>query len=619
MLTSKARLILESFKSNSVLYVARYATVPQSVRNSTESSPVSKEKQKKEPFMKNIFLGKFHDDFLAFPVNKGIGESSKLHQLHSLFKEENSKNLSYKKLISSLAENGFFYVAVPQFHRDNITYSELVKFYEDLNLKPSLALLLEVQSSLVIPTIYNYGSQQQKEKYLKKLLSGEITGAYALCEENSGSDPSAINTSATEAEKDFVLNGEKWWVTNALNAGIYIVFANVLLNNLLTSNKEHVKDLSVFLVDRSENLLVKEHNLLGLSSCGVGKITFDGYSIPKDHLLCEFGDGFKIASEILTNHKFIILTSILSCLKNLTSILTAHVNKQKNSPQDLKDCELVKKKLADIGSVTYSLESMLYFTCNLLDNYIIDTSLESALLQIFGFEKAIHAVMECLELLGLRSYDKAFEFEELLCDFKGLKLFASGVEVTKFYASLIGLDHAGNALKEVVLRNRNPFNYPSYILKKIIRDRRFVSGSPKLTLKLYMNLHPALKASADQLELCILRFQHIVEMLLSRHGSEIVYRQVELKCISDIAVDIFAMTSVLCRASHSYCTGIQHCDQEVLLARAICYELFIRVKRNIEDITEVESVLNNSISLTIGETLLHNQSYFLQNPHKTCI
>ena len=127
----------------------------------------------------------------------------------------------------------------------------------------------------------------------------------------------------------------------------------------------------------------------------------------------------------------------------------------------------------------------------------------------------------------------------------------------------VGVQYAGKHLRDLVKKIRNPFKYPSLAWAKAFDRIRNRQDNPKLRLNLKSFLHPSLSQEADYLEYCALRFQYAVEMVLERHGAEVVNQQFDLKRLADIAIDVYAMTAVLSRASRAYCVGLRNSDAEV--------------------------------------------------------
>lgn len=528
MLSSKGRLFRNSCKNVRIIFSASQSSI-QKLDKAQEMKPIQEEKPRRASFMKNVFLGIVDDIFFQYPSPKSREPAEHVKYFKAeLIKSLEDKDLSTLERFNVLIKKGLLKSKLPKKYGGiEMSFGELFNLYEELQLEPSLSVLLESQSSFVLQTILNHGSDEIKQVYLPKVLSGEFTGAYALSEFVSGSDPTSISTIAKQEEDCFIINGEKNWITNAEYADFFIVFAN----NVVDNRTKMTKDLSVFLVEKGGDIDIKPNHLFGLNRCGICSLKFNNVTVPKSNLVGKLGGGFEIAREGLRNHKYILLISILNNLKYFLSSSLSHVHECKHFPIDLKNSESIKNKLAKITSTVYSLESMLYLTSGIIDSYTIDDSLESAILQLYGFEKGLDAISLCMDLLGSRAYDTSFPFVKLWQDLKCFSLYSKSIDVIKMYIALIGIDHAGNNLRDTVMKNRNPFNFPSHALKNFFNQTRHVRDNPKLDLQLYLNLHPTLKETAEQLEYCILRFKYVIETVLSRHGSDVISRQLELKRI----------------------------------------------------------------------------------------
>ncbi|XP_014282113.1 complex I assembly factor ACAD9, mitochondrial [Halyomorpha halys] len=612
MLSSKARLLTNSCKYIRIIFSANQSTI-QKFDSAPELKPVQDEKPRREPFMKNVFLGIVDDIFFQYPNPKNIESEHVKHLKNDLINSLQGKDLSTMDKFKILIKSGILKCRLPKKYGGiEMSFSELINLYEELQLDPSLSVLLESQSSFVLQTILNHGPDEIKQKYLPKVLSGESTGAYALSELVGGSDPTAITTIAKQEDDCFKISGEKVWVTNAEHADFFIVFAN----NVVDNRPSMTNNLSVFLVDKCGDIDLSKLTLFGLNECGICSLKFKNVTVPKSNLIGKLGEGFRIASEGLQHHKFITLISILNNLKYFLTSSISYVHECKQFPIDLKDSELVKNKLATISSTAYALESMLYLTSGIVDNYTIDDTLESAILQLHGIEKGLDAISLCMDLLGSRAYDTSFPFEKLWRDLKGYSVSSKSIDVIKLYISLVGITHAGNKLSDIVRKNRNPLNFPGFVIKRILNQTRHAKDDPKLDLKLFMNLHPNLKPAAKQLEYCILRLQYVIDKVLSRHGSELVKRQLELKRIADVACEIYSMVAILSRASKSYCTGVRFSDQEIIMANIYCYNSYIKVKKEINDIAEEEMKLSDIYSFDLASHILNWKSYSFVHPLK---
>jgi acyl-CoA dehydrogenase family member 9 len=209
---------------------------------------------------------------------------------------------------------------------------------------------------------------------------------------------------------------------------------------------------------------------------------------------------------------------------------------------------------------------------------------------------------------------KEYPYERYLRDTRIMMIFEGTNEILRLFISLMGIQHAGAELKDVVKKIRNPLLNPGFALKFILQDAHHRRDSPSMTLKLSGFVHPSLKQSADQLEYCILRLQYGVRLALQRHGKDIVNAQLELQRLADCAIHIYAAFSSLSRASRSYCIGLHNAEYELNLANAIVINTHNFVKSKVNEICVGEFGTLDNAYMTIGNKVFEKGGYFAAHP-----
>lgn len=281
----------------------------------------------------------------------------------------------------------------------------------------------------------------------------------------------------------------------------------------------------------------------------------------------------------------------------------------------MSEFDLVQEKFAKLICATYAIESMIYLTSGMMDTYEDpDCAMEFAIVKVFSSEECWKGVNECLQLLGGMGYVAGHPYERMLRDSRMAMIFEGTNELLRLFIALLGIQHAGIELRDSVKRLRNPLMNPGFVLYRVWQQRQQTSDSPKLNLGLDGYLHPSLQTAAKLLEYCVLRLQYGVEIMLARHGEEIVEHQMMLKRLADIVIDIYAMTAVLGRSSRSVCIGLLHADQEINIAVTFCHDAHLRIRNNITAIERGSVINNDSNYKNIAKQVFKSHGYFAAHP-----
>lgn len=559
----------------------------------------------KKSFIKTLLAGSYDEGFLVYPELT----SEKLKVVENKFLALQSNSSDIGESISQMPSPSYADNSEEMDHEES--YSELTRLSEGIPSLPS-SVLIEIHKICVNQILSKYCSEQQKQRYFP-LLKGEKSVAFALSEETSGSDPSSINTSAVRNRKNasWTINGCKTWITNAQYANFFLVFSKIKQHEKSSETNE----LAVFIVDKkTAGVSIESISSCSLEECGIGKLFLKNVELSDNEIVGTVNSGYDIAVELLSSYKYSYAACFSKQLKNLLNETLKFLGPRKQTLIDLKDCELIKKKISDVFLTIYVLDSMLYLTAGFMDNYDIDTSLESAIIHLFCIHHGIAAVENCMELLGSRAFDKSLPYYKISNDLKESASVMFSKNICKMYISLTGLQHAAATISEDLTKLRNSFNFPSFFVKKVVSNWRHHRDSPRLNLNLYTNLHPSLQLSCNQLEYCVLRLQYCVENMLVCHGQEIKDRQIVLEKISEILVDVYGMTAVLGRASRSYCTGIKFSDDEIMLTKTFCQDALVRIKLAINSLLDSNYSTQDLSHFKIADLVIQKGEYYIEHP-----
>lgn len=310
-----------------------------------------------------------------------------------------------------------------------------------------------------LPIVY-FGTSEQKEKYLPKLATGELVGAYALSEPGSGSDALAARTTATltEDEKHYVLNGTKQYITNAGFADVIIVFAKV-----------DGEQFTAFIVDRdAPGLSIGPEELkMGLKGSSTCAVIMEDAKVPVENLLGEIGRGHVVAFNILNVGRFKLGAGSVGGCKLVLEHAVPYVNQRHQFGRPLSDFGLIRAKIADIAARTFMSESMVYRTAGLMDaaihrldgsaedfdrktiEQIEEFTIECSMIKVYASESLALAAEEGLQMLGGYGFCEDYPMEQIYRDERINRIFEGTNEINRMLIP-------GMILKKA-LKNELPF------------------------------------------------------------------------------------------------------------------------------------------------------------------
>jgi alkylation response protein AidB-like acyl-CoA dehydrogenase len=314
-------------------------------------------------------------------------------------------------LIPRLAESGFLDAGM-----DYVSYALLC---EELGqADSSVRGFLTVHLGLVTRCLAKWGTEQQRERYLPRLTSGEWIGCYALTEPEAGSDAASIATSARKQDDGYVLNGEKIWITNGPSAHLALVFAT--LDRSLGR-----KGICAFLVETNlpgferEPMPGKE---LGHRASEHAHITFHECQLPADALLGEEGHGLRIAFSALDLGRLGVAAGALGVAQACLDACVDFTRQRRQFGQRLADFQMIQATLADMAADVDAARLLVYKAAWLQDQGLPATRAAS-IAKLFATEAAMRAASEAVLLHGNRGYSNEYPVERYYRDIKGLQIY----------------------------------------------------------------------------------------------------------------------------------------------------------------------------------------------------
>ncbi|MBA3246507.1 MAG: acyl-CoA dehydrogenase [Pyrinomonadaceae bacterium] len=290
-------------------------------------------------------------------------------------------------------------------------FTAIIGVEELSRVDPSVGVLMDVQNTLVNNALIRWGNAEQKKKYLTRLAEKTI-GAYALSEAGSGSDAFAMQTKAVDKGDHYILNGQKLWITNGIEAEIFVVFANA-------KPEEGYKGITAFIVEKIfEGFAVgKKENKLGIRASSTTEIIFDNCRVPKENLLGEFGKGYKVSIETLNEGRIGIGAQMIGLARGALEAALRYTAEREQFGKTVNQFQGVQFQLAEMAVELEAARLMVYNAARLKDAGLPFVK-EAAMAKLYSSRAAEHIASKAIELYGGYGFVKDYPVEKFWRDSK---------------------------------------------------------------------------------------------------------------------------------------------------------------------------------------------------------
>ncbi|MGH9941430.1 MAG: acyl-CoA dehydrogenase [Pyrinomonadaceae bacterium] len=290
-------------------------------------------------------------------------------------------------------------------------FSAIIGVEELSRVDPSVGVLMDVQNTLVNNALIRWGNPEQKKKYLPR-LAADTVGAYALSEAGSGSDAFAMQTKAADKGDHYVLNGQKLWITNGIEAEIFVVFANA-------KPEEGYKGITAFIVEKSfEGFAVgKKENKLGIRASSTTEIIFDNCRVPKENLLGEFGKGYKVSIETLNEGRIGIGAQMIGLARGALEAALRYTAERQQFGKSINQFQGVQFQLAEMATELEAARLLVYNAARLKDAGLPFVK-EAAMAKLYSSRVAEAVSSKAIELYGGYGFVKDYPVEKFWRDSK---------------------------------------------------------------------------------------------------------------------------------------------------------------------------------------------------------
>jgi short/branched chain acyl-CoA dehydrogenase len=322
------------------------------------------------------------------------------------------------ELIEDFFRLGLMSIAVPEeYGGEGGTFFQTILAIEELSaVDASAGVIVDVQNTLVTNAILRWGSDEQKKRYLPRLATDTV-GAYALSEAGSGSDAFALATRADNRGDHFLLNGRKLWITNAKEAGLFLLFANA-------NPEAGYRGITAFLIesDAPGFKVGRKEDKLGIRASSTCELLLEGCKAPQENVLGELGKGYKIAIETLNEGRIGIGAQMCGLARGALDHAIAYVQDRKQFGKPIGDFQAVRFQLAEMALHVEAARNMTYNAARLKDAGAPYVK-EAAMAKYFASHVAESVSSKAIELFGGYGFTKDYPVEKYWRDSKIGKIY----------------------------------------------------------------------------------------------------------------------------------------------------------------------------------------------------
>ena len=406
----------------------------------------------------------------------------------------------------------------------------------------STSVFVNAHHSIGIRALLLFGTHEQKQHWLPKLVTGEHLGAFALTEREAGSDAANVQMQARPSEdgSHYILNGEKRYITNAAIAQVLTVMARTPVPG---SDKTAITAFLVTPDMPGFEMLEARMPKLGIRGTATGRFALRDVRVPKENILGKLGKGLRVALTVLDFGRTTFGACCTGAAKTCLRLAVDHANKRRQFNKTLGEFDLVKKKIARIAADAYAMEAMTTVTASLIDRGLEDYMIETAMLKVFTTERLWDAINDTFQIYGGSAYFVDLPLERMLRDARINQIGEGSNEVLTSFIALVGMRGPGMEFKEIYDTMLKPTRGGW--------GKAWNAGMNRLGATVRVPDVPVqsseLRTQANQLGRLIWRFNFAVNRALIAYREPILDMQLVQERIAGAAMDLFASTCVLSR------------------------------------------------------------------------
>ncbi|WEG16815.1 acyl-CoA dehydrogenase [Alkalihalophilus pseudofirmus] len=344
------------------------------------------------------------------------------------FIEEMEENETFpREIVNKMGELGLMGIPIPEEYggagMDFTSY--IIAINELSKVSATVGVILSVHTSVGTNPILYFGTEEQKQKYVPKLASGEYLGAFGLTEPGAGSDAGSLKTTAKRVGNEYILNGSKVFITNGGEADVYIVFAS-------TDSQLGTKGISAFIVDKDTPgfSVGKKEKKMGLHGSNTTELTFEDARVPEENLLGQEGEGFKIAMSNLDAGRIGIAAQSLGIAEAALDAAVGYAKERKQFGKPIGHQQGLGFKLADMATKVEGSKLLVYRAAKLRE-LGKKSGMEASMAKLFASRTAVEVSIEAVQVYGGYGYTKDYPVERYFRDAKICEIYEGTSEIQR--------------------------------------------------------------------------------------------------------------------------------------------------------------------------------------------
>jgi glutaryl-CoA dehydrogenase (non-decarboxylating) len=339
--------------------------------------------------------------------------------------KDDKEHIFRKDLVTKMGSLGFFGCLVPEEYGGNglgfLAYALISE--EIARIHSAIRVYLNMQAGPAV-TLFEFGNEEQKKKYIPGLLSGESMGLFAITEPDTGSDVAAMKTTAKREDKGYLLNGTKIWITNATVADAGVIFA-------YTDRSQKHRGMSAFYVDLNQpGVSRRELDKMGAHASPTGELTFENFEVPLENLIGQEGEGFKICMRHLNHTRLGCAAGAVGLAKAAREAAVSYANQREQFGQKIGQFQMNQDLIAQMVVQEESARLLVYRAACLADRGR-PYNLEVSIAKYAAAEAAAFSSDAALKILGAYGYSTEFPVERYFRDAKSYQIVEGSVNIQK--------------------------------------------------------------------------------------------------------------------------------------------------------------------------------------------